>query len=250
MTPLALVIGGLWALLGADVAYCLPGAKRLPTSPVAPLDGTALPPHRPPTGEPRRSPTRRRLRHGLVGTLVLLFVQPQLAPLPVAAALVWSLLDDRRQRHRRESAVIDQLPDLVDLLRLTTLAGLPVSAGLRAIGGRPGGVVGAAVAQSAHLLDRGATTARALEALTAGGGPSMRPLVDALADHDRYGTPLGPGLERVGIESRLHRRRRAEEAARRLPVTLLFPLVLTTLPAFVLLTIIPLLMGSFSSLPL
>ena len=42
----------------------------------------------------------------------------------------------------------------------------------------------------------------------------------------------------------------AREAARRLPVSLLFPLVLTTLPAFVILTIVPLLVGSFRMLRL
>ncbi len=76
----------------------------------------------------------------------------------------------------------------------------------------------------------------------------MRPLVDALAEHDRYGTPLGPSLARAAVEARARRRRHAEEAARRLPVTLLFPLVLTTLPAFFLLAIVPLLAGSLGSL--
>jgi tight adherence protein C len=68
------------------------------------------------------------------------------------------------------------------------------------------------------------------------GGSAPR-LVGALADHDRYGTPLAPALERVAIEGRLRRRRQAEEAARRLPMTLLVPLVLTTLPAFALHTV-------------
>jgi pilus assembly protein TadC len=81
-------------------------------------------------------------------------------------------------------------------------------------------------------------------------GPAARPLLDALLQHDRYGTPLLPALERVAIEARARRRRRAEEAARRLPVVLLFPLVLTTLPAFVLLTVVPLLAGSLGSLSL
>ncbi|MFP3901955.1 MAG: hypothetical protein ACLFXM_13965, partial [Acidimicrobiia bacterium] len=82
------------------------------------------------------------------------------------------------------------------------------------------------------------------------GGPALRPLVDALAQHDRYGGALRPALERVGIEARLRRRRAADEAARRLPVTLLFPLVLTTLPAFALLTVVPLLAGSLGSMSL
>ena len=43
---------------------------------------------------------------------------------------------------------------------------------------------------------------------------------------------------------------RAEEAARRVPVKLLFPLVLCVLPAFALLTVAPLLAGAHWSLGL
>ena len=61
--------------------------------------------------------------------------------------------------------------------------------------------------------------------------------------------PLVPGLERAGLELRLARRRRAEEAARRLPVRLLAPLLTCVLPAFVLLTVVPLLVAALRSLP-
>jgi tight adherence protein C len=143
--------------------------------------------------------------------------------------------------------VIDQLPDVVDLLALTTAAGLPVTAAVTAIAGRPGGPLGAALSRAAGHVHHGGCLADALGHL-ARAGPPVRPLADALAHHDRYGSPLLPALERVGIEARSRRRRHAEEAARRLPVTLLFPLVLTTFPAFVALTVVPLLAGSLGSL--
>jgi len=168
--------------------------------------------------------------------------------------VVWSVLAPtitaRRIRRAREAAITDQLPDVVDLLAMTTAAGLPIAAALCAIGRRPGGPLGAALERAAAHIDRGATTAAALCLVVDDTGASTRPLVDALTTHDRYGTPLAPALERVAIESRLRRRRQAEEAARRLPVTLLFPLVLTILPAFALLTVVPLLAGSFGSLSL
>ena len=44
------------------------------------------------------------------------------------------------------------------------------------------------------------------------------------------------------------RRREAEERARRLPVQLLFPLVVCVLPAFGLLAVVPLLAGSLPAL--
>lgn len=234
--------------LGAAAVACMlggpPQTKRLPPE-IAPQPTAG--------SSPVSWGTRRRsLRgwHAVALGLVLALIAPALAPVPLAVMVVLPRLDELRRRRRHVGAVIDQLPDLVDLLRLTTLAGLPVSAALGAISDRPGGVVGPAVARSVRLLDRGATTAQALAALGEACGSSARSLIDALADHDRYGTPLGPSLERVAVECRLRRRRRAEEAARRLPVMLLFPLILTTLPAFVLLTILPILVGSFSTLRL
>jgi tight adherence protein C len=173
---------------------------------------------------------------------------PWLAALPVVWGALGPTLAARRVGRAHHAAVVDQLPDVVDLLVLTTGAGLPVTAALAAIDDRPGGPLGTAIAAAVRHGQHGGITADALAVLGERAGPVVRPLVDALAEHDRYGTPIGPALTRAGIEARIRRRRQAEEAARRLPVTLLFPLVLTTLPAFFLLAIVPLLAGSLGSL--
>ena len=191
----------------------------------------------------------RRTGWATVATAGLLVVAPVIALVPVLWVTVAPALAARRAQAAHETRLLDQLPDVVDLLALTTVAGLPAGAAIVAIGDRPGGPLGMAMAGAAGRLGRGASTAEALDALRAV-GPAARPLVDALLQHDRYGTPLLPALERVAIEARARRRRRAEEAARRLPVVLLFPLVLTTFPAFVLLTVVPLLAGSLGSLSL
>jgi Flp pilus assembly protein TadB len=191
----------------------------------------------------------RRAGWATLSSAGLLVVAPALAAVPVAWAVAVPVLAARREHARLDARLHDQMPDVVDLLALTTAAGLPVGAALLAIGDRPGGPLGAALARAAAHVRRGGSTAGALGVL-GDVGPPARPLVDALVQHDRYGTPLLPALERVAIEARARRRRRAEEAARRLPVTLLFPLVLTTFPAFVLLTVVPLLAGSLGSLSL
>ena len=238
--------------------------RRAPVTGPRPLWAAAVAPPRPPkgdsghalgaclrrrTGRPRsrRRPPGRlgHLRRGRTGAL-----GPASGPDSGGVVGARAHVDRRRARRAHEAAIADQLPDVVDLLALTTAAGLPITAALCAIGRRPGGPLGAALARAAAHIERGGTTAAALEPRRRRHGASTRPLVDALAAHDRYGTPLAPALERVAIESRLRRRRQAEEAARRLPVTLLFPLVLTTLPAFALLTVVPLLAGSFGSLSL
>ena len=192
----------------------------------------------------------RRVGWACVAAVTLLAVAPPLSPLPAAWVAVAPAITARKASRAHEAAVVDQLPDVIDLLALTTSAGLTVAAAFDAIGTRPGGPVGAGIGAAIAHAARGGTTAEALALLSRTAGPAARPLVDVLAEHDRYGTPLRPALDRIAIEARLRRRRHAEEAARRLPVTLLFPLVLTTLPAFVLLTVIPLLAGSLGSLSL
>jgi len=203
----------------------------------------------PSTGASDQHELDRRTGWATVAAAGLLVVAPVLALVPVLWVTVAPALAARRARAAHEARLLDQIPDVVDLLALTTVAGLPAGAAIVAIGDRPGGPLGEAMARAAGRLGRGASTADALDALRAV-GPAARPLLDALLQHDRYGTPLLPALERVAIEARARRRRRAEEAARRLPVVLLFPLVLTTLPAFVLLTVVPLLAGSLGSLSL
>ena len=94
----------------------------------------------------------------------------------------------------------------------------------------------------------GSRFAEALGELRTRIGPIAQPLVDSLSAADRYGLPLAPVLERLSFEARQQRRRDTDAAARELPVRLAMPLVLCTLPSFVLLAIVPLLLGALSSL--
>ena len=74
-------------------------------------------------------------------------------------------------------------------------------------------------------VDRGRRLADALDDVPARAGEVARPLTAALVASERYGAPVVAGLERLAGDVRRDRRRRAEEAARRVPVKLLFPLV-------------------------
>ena len=104
------------------------------------------------------------------------------------------------------------------------------------------------VAEVLREVDRGTRFSDALPLLSRCLGPGLDPLVDGLAVADRDGLPLGPVLERLSAEARAHRRRQSDIAARQLPVRLAVPLVLCTLPAFVLLAVVPLLLAALSAL--
>jgi tight adherence protein C len=155
-----------------------------------------------------------------------------------------------RRRRRPRDVVLDELPDVIDLLLLAVGSGLNVHLAVHAVAGRAPPVVGAALAAAERRATQGDALADALEDAVTELGEEARPLVVALTSSLRYGTPVVPALERVVTEARADRRRRAEEAARRVPVKLLFPLVLCILPAFAALTVLPVLAGALGSLRL
>jgi tight adherence protein C len=143
-----------------------------------------------------------------------------------------------------------ELADVIDLFALAIASGLNLRLAVVAVASRapPSWVVplGAVVSR----IERGIGVADALDQVPDMTGEHAHPLVSALVSSERYGTALLPALDRLAGEARLDRRRRAEETARRLPVKLLFPLVLCILPAFGALTVAPLLAGALGSLRL
>jgi tight adherence protein C len=61
--------------------------------------------------------------------------------------------------------------------------------------------------------------------------PDLRQLIVALDQADRLGVPLAHTLRVQSNEMRIRRKIRAEEAAMKLPVKLVFPLILCIMPA-------------------
>jgi tight adherence protein C len=173
---------------------------------------------------------------------------------PVLGAAVLAALAARRWRRERlrdrdaEASVVDQLPEVIDLLALALGAGLSVTESMAVVGRWAPGPVGDALADAHLSILHGAPAGDALGAARDRCGSAAVALFDALVAADRYGTALGPSLDRLGHEARLDRRRAAEERARKVPVQLLFPLVVCVLPAFGLLTVVPLLVNSLGAL--
>ncbi len=194
-------------------------------------------------------PSARAARLGASVTLGVLaaMVSPVLGV--AAAGLIWArpAWQERSRRRRRQRDLIEDVPDLVELFRLAIGAGLSVHQSVRALAVRLHGPGADALDEVVARQDGGERLADGLEGLARRGEP-LRPLGAALTAAERYGAPLGPALDRAASEAREVRRRQAEEAARRLPVLLLFPLVLCILPAAALLTVVPLLAASWPRL--
>lgn len=186
---------------------------------------------------------------GILAALTLL-LSPLLPPLVIAAVALRRHLRALRRHRQRDTAVARDLPSAVELMALCTSAGLSLPLAHDHLARRVPGEVGDALRAAADEVRAGRPRADALVEAMSSLGADAAALARLLADHLRYGTPLAPGLARTSLELRLAQRRRAEEAARRVPVRLLGPLVACILPSFALLTVVPLLAASLRALPL
>lgn len=182
--------------------------------------------------------------------------------LSVTAAPTWarSGLDPvERVRHRfgvrrfdpSSAGSIDAaLPDLIDRFAVAASAGLPPSASLLAVARQAPEPLAGPLGRAAAQLRSGMRFDRCLDQLGDALGPGSLGLIGALRDAASRGVPLASQLEAVGREARDVRRRQVQVRARRLPVALLFPLVLCTLPAAVLVTVVPIVAVALRSLSL
>jgi tight adherence protein C len=245
-------IAAVWVALVAGGAWRWRPPPRRAATAGALADRTALLADTATTVTAGRRPRRSRFAAvGIVGAgVVLTLLWPPLGLLAVGTAVAVPRLLRRRNQQRRRRAIQRLLPDVVDLLIVAISAGLTPALAVDRLAALAPEPFGAAFAETGRRVSRGQRLADALDALSALLGDAARPLAHTLASAERYGSPVGPALELLAHDARRDRRRLAEEAARTVPVKLCFPLVCCTLPAFVLLTIAPLVAGAVRSLRL
>ena len=175
-----------------------------------------------------------------------------LTPVPTAIVAGVIVLIHRtrpiRAARRRRTDAERALPDALDLLVLGIQTGLTPQQAIAELAVSAPESVRDAFASTVHRCERGQSFADALTALPETLGPGAIGLADVIATSDRYGLPLGPVLDQLTTEARDSRRRLDQADARKLPVRLSFPLVVCTLPSFVLLAIAPAVIAALSSL--
>jgi tight adherence protein C len=173
---------------------------------------------------------------------------PMLAPVLAAGALLVPDMALVRMARRRRARIEAQLPQFLDLLAAGSTAGLSALLALRR--------AAASVREPLHgeldaLLERVDLGARwrpelheMAERLELA---DLRRAVMAMTRTESLGTPLAESLRRRADEVREARRAHAAERARKAPVKMLFPLVFMILPAFLLLTVVPVLLSTLRS---
>jgi tight adherence protein C len=162
------------------------------------------------------------------------------------------LIGGRRsgRRHRRRLAAIDaEIPQLLDLLAAGSSAGLAAPLALRRTVDGLAGPLADEVRATVRSVDLGARWRDELEGLADRLDlPDLRRTVSALTRTETLGASLAEATAELAASVRQARRAATAERARTAPVKMLFPLVFLVLPAFLLLTVVPVLLTTVRSI--
>jgi len=131
----------------------------------------------------------------------------------------------RRIRARAEAMVL-QLPDALDLLTISVEAGLGFDAALAKVVEKMDGPLVAEFRQALAEIRMGRTRREALRdvAKRADSQP-INNFIGAIVQAEQLGVPIAKVLQIQSNQLRILRRQRAEEAAAKAPVKMLFPMV-------------------------
>ena len=168
-----------------------------------------------------------------------------------AAVVCWRIPDLALARlARRTSAAADrEIPVLLDLLAVATSAGLPPQLAFRRA---VEAATGPLADELRSVLDASDLGGRWRDELIVVGDrlalPDLQRLLGALARTDSLGSSVGEEIEHLASDVREVRRAAAAQRARTAPVKMLFPLVFLVLPAFLLLTVVPVLLTTVRSI--
>ncbi len=149
-------------------------------------------------------------------------------------AFVPSYYIGRRARQRTQE-IGSQLSDVLDLLVVCVEAGLGLSEAIKIVGSeteRQNLKIGTELSTVSAELAAGATLGQALRSFGERTAvEDIKPLAATLVQSEKLGAQIGPALRSISDTMRTTRRLRAEEAAAKTTVKILFPLVLFILPA-------------------
>jgi tight adherence protein C len=162
------------------------------------------------------------------GVLRAIFVAP-------VAGLVGYYLPEwllRSRSGKRQYQIQRALPDALDLMSITVQAGLGFDAALERVSREMGGPLGEELYRVVQEMRLGKGRGEALRDLAERTTvDELKSFVMAMVQAEIFGISIAQVLSVQAEELRLKRRMRAEEQAQKLPVKIVFPLILCIFPA-------------------
>jgi Flp pilus assembly protein TadB len=167
-----------------------------------------------------------------------------------SASVVWVVLgrtEDPAVVRRRE-VLVEDLPVGIDLLASCLDAGAAPESALVSVSRALDGPVGEEFLAIHHRLDVGVDPVQVWRSVA--GHPQLAPLGRAVGRAHETGAPVGQAVHRLAEELRDRARADVETRARSIEVKAAAPLGLCLLPAFVVLGVVPMVVGIFGSMRL
>ena len=154
-----------------------------------------------------------------------------------------------RARKRRTLEIDAEVPQLLDLLAVASSAGLSAPLALRRASEAVYGPLADELRQVLRASDLGARWRDELAAMASRtGSADLRRAVAALGRTETLGASLATSTAELAASVRAARRAATTQRARTAPIKMLFPLVFLILPAFLLLTVVPVLLSTVRSI--
>src|SRR5579871_587948 len=148
-----------------------------------------------------------------------------------------------RQAAKRQQEIGRQVSDVLDLLVVCVEAGLGIFEAIKIVGNeteRQNQAIGKELALVSGEITAGVTLGMALRNMAERTAvEDIKPLAATLIQSEQLGAQMAPALRAISDTLRSRRRLRAEEAAQKTTIKILFPLILLVLPAMIMMIIGP-----------
>ncbi|MDQ0031003.1 tight adherence protein C [Arthrobacter bambusae] len=132
---------------------------------------------------------------------------------------------------KRQEAIQLELPNTLDQMLISVEAGLGFEAAMSRAGQNGSGPLASEFLRTLQDMQAGRSRKDAYLALSSRADvPELRSFVRAVVQADTYGIAIANVLRTQASQMRIKRRQRAEEKAMKLPIKVLFPLMLCILP--------------------
>jgi tight adherence protein C len=157
-------------------------------------------------------------------------------------AFAWFLPDILlyNSAEKRQLVIRRSLPDTLDQMTISVEAGLAFDGAMARAGRSAGGPLNRELLRTMQDIQAGLSRKEALKGLTDRTDvDELRQFVHAVSQADELGVPIARVLRLQATEQRLKRRQRAEESAMKLPVKIIFPLILCILPVIFIVLMAP-----------
>ena len=145
---------------------------------------------------------------------------------------------------KRETLMRNALPDAIDLLTISVEAGLGFDAAVARVAKNTDGPLAQEFSRLLQEMQLGIGRSEAMRAMGERTSlPDLKSFCLAMVQADSLGIPIARVLRIQSNEMRTKRRQRAEEAAQKVPVKILFPVIFFILPTIFIVVIGPVFLG-------